>query len=40
MSYLFEPKIAAGLVVFAAVCVTVFVKLLGLPMPLLGLWFA
>ena len=35
----FEPKIAAGLVAFAALCVVVFVKLLGLPMPLLGSWF-
>lgn len=34
----FDPKIVAGLVGFVAVCAVIFVKLLGLPMPLFGTW--
>jgi hypothetical protein len=33
-------KPLAGLVLFVAVCALVFVRLLGLPLPLVGHWFA
>jgi hypothetical protein len=36
----FEWKAAAGLVLLVAFCALVFVKGLGVPMPLLGSWFA
>lgn len=35
----FDPKAAAGLVLLVTFCTLVFVKALGVPMPLLGSWF-
>jgi hypothetical protein len=35
----FDPKAAAGLVLLVAFCALVFVKALGVPMPLIGSWF-
>lgn len=35
----FDPKAAAGLILMVAFCTLVFVKALGVPMPLIGSWF-
>jgi len=34
----FEPKAALGMMAVIAACILVFVKLIGLPMPILGSW--
>jgi hypothetical protein len=38
-SFRLDAKAGLGLVVFVAICALVFVKGLGVPMPLLGSWF-
>lgn len=35
----FEPQALAGMLALVALCVLVFVKGLGVPMPILGIWF-
>jgi hypothetical protein len=35
----FEPKAAVGLILLVVFCTLVFVKALGVPMPLVGSWF-
>jgi hypothetical protein len=35
----FDPKAVAGLILLVAFCTLVFVKALGVPMPLIGSWF-
>jgi hypothetical protein len=35
----FDPKATAGLILLVAFCTLVFVKALGVPMPLVGTWF-
>jgi hypothetical protein len=35
----FDPKATAGLILLVAFCALVFVKALGVPMPLIGSWF-